>query len=276
MSQGRGAAEKPRRQARGESRQGIQSIEVGGRLLAALAGANKPMMLKDLAEGARMSAPKAHRYLVSFQRMGLVEQDAASGRYDLGPFALDLGLASLGRLDPVRHALPALARLRDAIDETVALAVWGNHGATIVRWLESSQPVNAALRTGAVMPLTRSATGRAFLAFMPASATAALAKAELAANARAGLAPATRGELERIVAEARRHGIARSVAEFTEAISGFAAPVFDADGRMTLALVALGYSGDFDARWEGATARAVREEAETLSRRLGWSPARAA
>jgi hypothetical protein len=40
--------------------------------------------------------------------------------------------------------------------------------------------------------------------------------------------------------------------------------------------VALGYSGDFDARWEGATARAVREEAETLSRRLGWSPARAA
>ncbi|MCX7893165.1 MAG: IclR family transcriptional regulator [Burkholderiales bacterium] len=264
-------------QAKGAgARQGIQSIEVGGRLLAALAASRKPMMLKDLAEAAGMSAPKAHRYLVSFQRMGLVEQDSASGHYDLGPFALDLGLACLGRLDPVQHALPALARLRDTIDETVALAVWGNHGATIVRWLESSQPVNAALRTGAVMPLTRSATGRAFLAFLSEGATAPLAKAELAANARAGLAPATREELARIVAETRRHGIARAVAEFTEAISGFAAPVFDADGRMTLALVALGYAGDFDARWDGATAHALREAAASLSRRLGWSPARAA
>jgi len=261
---------------RERARQGIQSIEVGGRLLAVLACSPKSMMLRDLAEAAGMSAPKAHRYLVSFQRMGLVEQDATSGHYDLGPFALDLGLASLGRLDPVQQALPALAQLRDAIDETVALAVWGNHGATIVRWLESSQPVNAALRTGAVMPLTRSATGRSFLAFMPDSVTAALAKTELAANVRAGFAPGTREELERIVAETQRHGVARAIGEFTEAISGLAAPVFDADGRMTLALVALGYSGGFDARWDGATARAVRDAAARLSRRLGWSPARAA
>jgi DNA-binding IclR family transcriptional regulator len=268
--------EKPKKKAGVSARQGIQSIEVGGRLLAALAGSPKSMMLKDLAEAAGMSAPKAHRYLVSFQRMGLVEQDMATGHYDLGPFALDLGLASLGRLDPVQHALPALAQLRDAVDETVALAVWGNHGATIIRWLESSQPVNAALRTGAVMPLTRSATGRAFLAFLPSSATVALAKSELAANVRSGFAPTTRDELERIVAETRRHGIARAVGEFTEAISGFAAPVFDADGRMTLALIALGYSGGFDTRWDGATARALREAAESLSRRLGWSPARAA
>jgi DNA-binding IclR family transcriptional regulator len=32
-----------------------------------------------------MSAAKAHRYLVSFQRLQLVVQDAASTRYDLGP-----------------------------------------------------------------------------------------------------------------------------------------------------------------------------------------------
>ena len=261
---------------RERARQGIQSIEVGGRLLAVLAGSPKSMMLRDLAEAAGMSAPKAHRYLVSFQRMGLVEQDATSGHYDLGPFALDLGLASLGRLDPVQQALPALAQLRDAIDETVALAVWGNHGATIVRWLESSQPVNAALRTGAVMPLTRSATGRSFLAFMPEPVTAPLAKTELAANVRAGFAPGTREELEQIVAETQRHGVARAIGEFTEAISGLAAPVFDADGRMTLALVALGYSGGFDARWDGATARAVRDAAARLSRRRPSEPSRAA
>jgi DNA-binding IclR family transcriptional regulator len=34
-------------------------------------------MLRDLAAAAGMSAAKAHRYLVSFQRLGLVVQDAA-------------------------------------------------------------------------------------------------------------------------------------------------------------------------------------------------------
>jgi hypothetical protein len=84
-----------------DSRQGIQSIEVGVPLLRVLADHGAPMMLRDLAKAAGMPAAKAHRYLVSFVRTGLVIQDAnQSGRYDLGHFALDLGLASLARLDP--------------------------------------------------------------------------------------------------------------------------------------------------------------------------------
>jgi DNA-binding IclR family transcriptional regulator len=251
------------------SQQGIQSIEIGGRLLGALAGAARPLMLKELAAAAQMSAPKAHRYLVSLVRTGLVEQDAASGRYDLGAFALELGLASLARLDPVRLGLEAIERLRDAIDVTVALAVWGDRGATVVRWLESSQPVNAALRTGAVLPLTRSATGRSFLTFVPPSATAALVKAELAVNAREGLGPKTRAAVDQIVAETRARGIARSENELMQGISGLAAPVFDANGAMVLAMIALGYAGAFDARPDGDTAKALRAAAAELSRRLG-------
>ena len=59
--------------------QGIQSIEVGNELLVVLAAALRPLTLKDLAAGARMSAPKAHRYLVSYMRLGLVEQEADTG-----------------------------------------------------------------------------------------------------------------------------------------------------------------------------------------------------
>jgi hypothetical protein len=39
---------------------------------------------------------------------------------------------------------------------------------------------------------------------------------------------------------------------------------------MVLAMIALGYSGGFDARWEGGTAKALREAAAGLSRRLGF------
>src|ERR1700733_16306068 len=89
---------------RPKSQQGVQSIEVGGRILQALARAPRPQMLRDLAAAAGMPAAKAHRYLVSFARMGLVEQQADTGLYDLGSFALELGLGALARLEPVTLA----------------------------------------------------------------------------------------------------------------------------------------------------------------------------
>ncbi len=70
-------------------RAGIQSVEVGYTLLAALAAAPGPLMWRDLAAAAGMNAAKAHRYLVSFQRLALESQDLVSfdGAWD-GPVAV--------------------------------------------------------------------------------------------------------------------------------------------------------------------------------------------
>src|SRR3954453_20341361 len=107
-------------------RAGIQSVEVGFTLLEALSTSRAPLMLRDVAAAAGISPAKAHRYLVSFQRLGLVVQDGTSTRYELGPAALKLGLASLSRLDAVKLARPRLATLVAEIRQSMALAVWGN------------------------------------------------------------------------------------------------------------------------------------------------------
>lgn len=54
-----------------------------------------PLPLGELAARAGMASAKAHPYLVSFVRVGLVQQDSATGFYELGPFALQMGLVSL-------------------------------------------------------------------------------------------------------------------------------------------------------------------------------------
>ncbi|MBP0656442.1 hypothetical protein J8J20_21455, partial [Mycobacterium tuberculosis] len=59
-----------------------------------------------------------------------------------------------------RRARPAAAALRDEIDHTIGLAVWGNQGPAIVHWEEASHPVTVSLRLGDVMPMLNSATGR--------------------------------------------------------------------------------------------------------------------
>jgi DNA-binding IclR family transcriptional regulator len=252
---------------------GVQSIEIGVRLLRALAKAPRSMMLKDLAAAAQMPAPQAHRYLVSFARMGFIEQIAESGHYDIGPFALQLGLAALARMEHVALAAPALAALREEVGQTVALAVWANQGPTIVRWLSADTPVAATLRMGSVMPLTRSATGGVFLAFLPRSTTQSLVERELQENVRHGIAPATAAELEGLIQRTRRLGFLR-ISDFIPGIAGISAPVFDHTGAMVLALIALGYSKPFTAKMDVITA-AICQASAQLSARFGYSPSRA-
>ncbi|HRO60439.1 MAG TPA: helix-turn-helix domain-containing protein, partial [Burkholderiaceae bacterium] len=111
----------------------VQSIEVGGRLLLALAANSEPMSLKDLSAEAGLAPSRAHPYLVSFGRLRLIEQDPESGRYALGPAALQLGLTCLHQLDPVRAALPIAESLATSTGHAVALAIWGNFGPTVIR-----------------------------------------------------------------------------------------------------------------------------------------------
>src|SRR6201985_7716 len=119
--------------ADGRPQRGIQSIEVGGQVLRAMAHTGQPMALKDLAREADMPAAKIHPYLVSFARIGLMEQDAAPGRYFLGPLALQLGLISLKQANPVQAAAAELPGLVQRIGHTVAIAAWGTRGATLGR-----------------------------------------------------------------------------------------------------------------------------------------------
>lgn len=258
-----------------KQRQGIQSIEIGTRLLRALAANGRPMMLRDIAQQGNMSAAKARRYLVSFMRMGLVEQNGVSGRYDLGEFALELGLASLARLDPVRLAAPILDDLCERTGETVALAMWGNHGATCVRWVEAGGPITVTLRTGVVLPLTASATGLAFAAFYRSPYLKRMLDAEIesAATARQVNKAQLCHELGARLAEIREQGLSRASGSMTPGINGFSAPVFDHSGHMVAAVTSLGIIGKFDFDWHSPTAECTREAAAVLSQRLGFGTA---
>ncbi|MES2911905.1 MAG: IclR family transcriptional regulator [Pseudomonadota bacterium] len=262
----------------GPQRAGIQSVEVGFSLLQVLAASGGPLMLRDLAAAAGMNAAKAHRYLVSFQRLALVVQDAGTTRYDLGPAALKLGLASLARLDSVKLARQRIGPLMEDIGQTLALAVWGNQGPTMVHWEESPQAITVNLRLGDVMPLLSSATGLCFLAFMglgrktSGNRLALLLKDEMARTQKAGRndVPSTMAEVTKTLEEIRQRGIGRVVNTLMPGVAGFCAPVFDADGHMVLGMVALGSLANFDSAWEGQVAKPLKAAAAQLSADLGF------
>jgi len=264
--------------AQGRARRGIQSVEVGGRLLHALAHHGRAMALKDLAADAGMTAAKAHPYLVSFGHIGLVEQERDSGRYALGPLALQLGLISLQQADPVRIAAPLLPELAARSGHTVALVVWGGRGPTIVLREASPSAVHVDMRHGTVFSIAATASGRLFAAHLPAAVVRPIYDAERRlslARRRGDNAAATQAPLsawrtfETELIEVRRHGLGRAEGAVLAGVSALSAPVFDHRGAMVLALTAIGPSAAFDARWTGHVASVLREAAQSVSARLG-------
>jgi DNA-binding IclR family transcriptional regulator len=252
--------------------QGVNSIEIGLRLVRALTESGGAMTLKDLAAAAKMPAAKAHRYMVSLIRAGLVEQQLLSGRYDLGPLALTTGLAALGRLDHQRLAWEKLVELREAVGETVAIAVWNGRGAVITRWEDSARPVTVNVRVGSVLSAIFSASGRAIAAFLPRETIEPLVAAEFPLGTPTSMGkPLSEAGYYDLLADIRRRRLARVQGDQSPGISAVSAPVLTHEGKPILSLTVIGSQGAFDVAWTGPNARAVDAAARDLSARLGYT-----
>lgn len=251
---------------------GVQSVEIGLHVLMTLSRAGGPLALRELAAAAKLSPSKTHRYLVSLCRAGMVEQDGRNGRYDLGRNALTVGLAAQHRLDDMKHAAQAVETLHGATGLTIGLAVWGDHGPTVIRRKEGRHAVTVSTRVGSTMSLLHSNAGRVFVAFLPRERTKALLDAAFAA----GPPPVYRGQtldragFERLLDQVRQDRLSGTSGDTIAGIDAVAAPVFDQDGDIVMTLAVMGARGIVDVGPESAARRTLVDTADALSARLGF------
>jgi DNA-binding IclR family transcriptional regulator len=242
-----------------KKQRGVQSVEVGGRLLSALAARREPLALSVLAEAAQLSTAQAHTYLVSLTRLGLVKRDALSGNYEPGPLALRLGLLNLEHQPAYRAAAPRVAALAMETGMSIAVCVAGPPGPTIVRYERGGYPLHVNLHVGTVMSLSATSTGRVFQAFDDPPRVAAMR--------------AHQGEPDAFDAAARieairARGIERSIDTPSPGVSSMSVPVFDGAHRLQLALTAIGPTGLCDVAWDGPIARALAAAARDITQLL--------
>ena len=190
--------------------------------------------------------------------LGRVERITAGGRrplafgqgrymvpyaHDLGPMSLGLGQATPASTEAIRIATEAMPAISKSLgDHTLCLSVWGNHGPTAIRFEPGAQPVSAHLRTGLVTSVTRSATGRAFAAFLPTEITRSFVDEDLRLSRSSEESESVqRTTFESEVELARKCGIARSANSQPSpvhgiAVNAFSVPLRDPEGRMIMAL----------------------------------------
>jgi DNA-binding IclR family transcriptional regulator len=203
-----------------------------------------------------------------------VQQDSVTGHYELGPFAVQMGMVGLQRLDPVRIALPEIARLQAEIGHTVGIAVLGSHGPTMIHIAEASYPVHVNMRKGTVMSMLHTATGQVFAAWLPPKVTEHyITREEGDTSVISSSTPAPRASadtLHALLADIRVHGMARALGNPLPGIDALSVPVFDHTGAIVMAMTALGPAGLFDVDWNGAIAQPLQACAREISRKLGW------
>jgi len=251
----------------GDQRKGIQSVEQGAKLLDVLINSRKALPLKTLAAQAGMSASMAHRYLTSFIRAGLVEQDRLSGHYDLGTFALRLGLASLNRSDYMQIADDEFRQLVERVDIDGHISVWGPYGVTLVRYRNRHAPILSNFRLGDVLPLLDSAAGRIFLTYLGERTTRPILKAERSKSEESGRSAT---DLREITEAVRRDGFAWIDGQVFHSIRAIAVPIFDSQDQL-VATISLVSNQASLVKFPNPVLDDLIETGRRISHRLGWS-----
>jgi DNA-binding IclR family transcriptional regulator len=254
-------------------RQGIRSLEIGIRLFQELHQLNRPATLTELSKLSRMPAAKVHRYCVSLIRTGLMQQDGR-GRYGVGPYGFHVSHPH-ANLEHARtlafDMLPVLVR---EIGETAFVSAWGQTGPFVVKVEDAPKPIAIRPNSRGDLPLWNSATGRAFAAFLPLEQLHPLIDAELGkqkVDEKLTIAAviSRRATFHRLLAQVRKRKLARTTGERYPGLVSFAAPIFDRDGNVILALTSFGLATTLPSSWDGPVPVALKGAAQDLTRRIG-------
>jgi DNA-binding IclR family transcriptional regulator len=244
----------------------VQTLRIGAEILRCFARAAQPLTLTAVSAATGMAPGKVHRYLRGFIAAGLLVQETATRRYDLGPLSYSLGIAALQRHDLVREASNRLGELCAATGESVSLLIWGDSGPVVIRSEESRQYVAVILRVGGTVQLTTSSAGYVFAAFLPAAQTEALIAAEFAERPMLDGKRVTMRGYAAILEGVRTRGLAEiknGPAPDTLALS---APLFEADGRIVAVISVVGRAGSLAWKTRDPIERRLRTFIASLSR----------
>ncbi|MQS36169.1 IclR family transcriptional regulator, partial [Streptomyces katsurahamanus] len=145
----------------------IQSLERAAAMLRLLAGGERRLGLSDIASSLDLAKGTAHGILRTLQAEGFVEQDPASGRYQLGAELLRLGTGYLDVHELRARALVWTDDLARSSGESVHLGVSHQHGVLIVHHVFRPDDSRQVLEVGAMQPLHSTALGKVLAAYDP-------------------------------------------------------------------------------------------------------------
>lgn len=244
----------------------IESVGNALRLLL-MFRTRSPIRLVDVREELSVAHSTAHRLMAMLVHYGFVVQDPVTRLYESGPALIELGLASVQRMDIRTVARPILEEVAAEVGETVHLGVLEGGNVRFIDGIESELALRVAGRVGQLMPAYATSIGKAMLATLPMTAVRALYRGE-------ALQPLTastvtrRSVLEAELAKVRDQGYAYNQEESEDGVASVGVAVRDT-GRNPSAALSIAFPVTRVTEPQVARfARVLIEASENLSKSL--------
>lgn len=221
-----------------DSRQFVESIGRGFKLLTIVCNNPSPLSLSELSKESHLSVSTIQRLTYTLQRLGLLDRDQSTKKFKIGPEMITLSFSVIENLTLKEVAHPYMQQLSEQLDEVVELATLSGNRIIIIESIKTQQVLNVNTSRGVVIPAHATAAGKAILASLPESKAASILQEE-------GMQKLTDNTISSISAyqkelmEVQKRGFATAIDEFTIGLGAVAAPIRGNNGDVLAALTVM-------------------------------------
>jgi DNA-binding IclR family transcriptional regulator len=248
--------------------QGTQVVRRVATLLRIVGRKLEGISIAGLVRESGLTRPTVHRLLASLAAEGLLDHDAKTGNWILGPEIFLMGSVAATRFSFDELARPGLRRLAEETGESAFYSIRRGQETVCVLREEGTFPVRSfVLHEGVRFPLGVASAGMAIMAFLPeAEREAILSDWD---NHAGGFGSGHTLEVVRqSLEETALRGYSVNPGLVLEGSWGMAAAVFDRQGMPVAALSLTGIEPRFRPERQSFLGKALLEEAHRISTRL--------
>ena len=247
--------------------QSVRAVERALDILLCFTMERPTLSLTDIAEQVGMHKSTIHRLLATLESKRFITRDKTSGLYQLGFLFIELASVMLHDLDIQRWAIPYLQQLSQQCGETVDLAILDNSQVVYLQVVESTQRIKLAAAVGEQLPAYCTASGKAFLAYLPEKQVR-----QILAQGMTKYTKNTLVSLEDLfnnLVQTRERGFAISEQEYEKDINAVAAPIMDGNNcpLAVIAIVGPSYRMSYDRMLE--LGQLLRETTKAIASDVG-------
>ncbi|MDR3588659.1 MAG: IclR family transcriptional regulator [Negativicutes bacterium] len=211
----------------------VKSVQKSLVILKVLMNSAEESGLSDIQAVVGYNTSTLHHLLKTLMQEGFVSQNVTNKKYGLGPELFRIQSQWPQRF--FRRSIPFLQECVDATGETTNVFIHDGDEAICVVGVESPQTLKAFLVVGRRVPVTSTAVGKIFLAFMEEeNADELITKCGLKKYLPGTITK--RSELLAQLKTVREDGYAVEREEYEELITAIAVPVYDMYGKVVAAV----------------------------------------
>jgi len=247
----------------------IKSIKRSIQILNSFTLQKKELGITELSKMLNLHKSTIHRILVTLEDENIVIKNKISQKYRLGMKLFEFGNIAKEQIELRDYALPIMEDLAKKTEESIDLNIIMDDKRVSVEKIESTHDLRRIIQLGRNLPLYCGGSGKAILAFLPASKIERIIRKENLIC----LGPKTITDpliLREHLKEIRKNGYAQSFEERVLGSSSVAAPIFDYKGNVIASISISGPITRFTKKKVPIFICLVKEAAEEISKAFGY------